>query len=461
MSNKEIVRWTLMEASEKIRLREISPVELAKAYLEAIERVDGKLNSFITVTGDLALEQARAAEKEILDGRYRGHFHGIPIALKDLINTAGVKTTSGSKVLADKIPEEDAQVWQQLRDAGCVLLGKTNLHEFARGGTNDNPHYGRCYNPWDATRTRIPGGSSGGSGAAAAACLCAGALGTDTMGSVRIPSARCGIVGIKPTYDRVSRQGVTPLSWSLDHVGPMARTVSDAAAMLSVMIDPVAPSGGVMPPEMIPPPEVSVKGIRVGLVQGWWDAHCDEEVGAAFRRALDVLMGLGCEVEEVEFPYLTRIYAAGRVVSICEAATYHERWLRERPEDYGDDVRSSILSGFPISARDYIHCLRVRAWGIKKIRGLFSRVDVLASPTTKDPAPKFEEAEGLDFAIYTGPAAFIGIPAISVPCGFSGYGIPIGLQIMAQHYRDDLAIRVARAYEAATDWHSQRPPICG
>lgn len=461
MSSKEVARLTLMEASEKIRLKKISPVELVRAYLEAIERVDGRLNSFITVTGDLALEQARAAEKEMMNGRYRGPLHGIPIAVKDIIDTAGVRTTSGSKIMADRIPGEDARVWEQLRGAGCVLIGKTNLHEFARGGTNNNPHYGRCYNPWDTTRTRIPGGSSGGSGAAVAACLCAGALGTDTMGSVRIPASRCGIVGIMPTYDRVSRQGVTPLSWSLDHVGPLAHTVVDAATMLSLMVGLDAPSGGLKPGDLVPPPEVNVKGTRVGLIRGWWDAHCDAEVGAAFRRAMDVLMGLGCEVQEVEFPYMTQIFAAGRVVSICEAATYHERWLKERLEDYGADVRSSILAGFLISARDYIHCLRVRAWGIKEIQELFSRVDVLASPTAREPAPTWEEAEKLDFAVYTGPAAFLGIPALSVPCGFSGYGIPIGLQIMAPHYQDELAIRVARAYEAATDWHRQRPPICG
>ncbi|MBW2147710.1 MAG: amidase [Deltaproteobacteria bacterium] len=461
MSDKEMVRWTLIEASEKIRSREISPVDLVKAYLEAIERKDSDLNSFITVTGELALEQARAAEREILDGRYRGELHGIPVALKDIIDTAGVRTTSGSKILAHSVPGEDAQVWAQLREAGCVLIGKANLHEFARGSTTDNPHYGRCYNPWDPTKSRIPGGSSGGSGAAAAACLCAGALGTDTMGSVRKPAARCGIVGIKPTYDRVSRQGVTPLSWSLDHVGPMARTVVDAATMLSAMLDPAAPSGGILPKDIIPPQEVSVKGTRVGLVKGWWDAHCDEEVGSVFRRALDALMELGCEVQEVEFPYMDKIFAAGRVVSICEAASFHEHWIRERFEDYGEDVRNSMLAGFLIPARDYIHCLRVRAWGIKKFHELFSRVDVLVSPTTKEPAPKFEETKGVEFAVYTGPAAFIGLPAVSVPCGFSGYGIPIGLQVMAPHYRDDVALRVARAYEAATDWSQQRPPVCG
>ncbi len=461
MSDKEMVRWTLMEASDKIRLRKISPVELVEAYLEAIQRVDGELNSFITVTGELALEQARAAEREILNGHYRGALHGIPIALKDLIDTVGVRTTSGSKILADRIPSEDAQAWVQLREAGCVLIGKANLHEFARGSTNDNPHHGRCHNPWDPTKTRIPGGSSGGSGAAAAACLCAGALGTDTMGSVRIPAARCGIVGIKATYDRVSRQGVTPLSWSLDHVGPMARTVIDAAIMLSAMVDPAAPSGGIFPKDIVPLPDVSVKGLRVGLINGWWDAYCEEEVGSVFRRTLDVLMELGCEVQEVEFPYLDKIFAAGRVVSICEAASYHEHWIRERFEDYGEDVRNSILAGYLIPARDYIYCLRVRAWGIKKFQELFTKVDVLVSPTTKEPAPKFEEARGREFADYTGPAAFIGLPAVSVPCGFSGYGIPIGLQIMGPQYRDDLAIRVARAYEAATDWNQQRPPICG
>lgn len=459
----EMIRWTIMEAAEKIRFRHVSPVELVNAYLSAIERIDTRLKSFITVTGDLAFEQARTAEKEIAGGVYKGPLHGIPVALKDIIETAGVLTTGGSKVLSDNVPATDAKVWQQLRDAGCVLIGKTNQHEFARGSTTDNPHYGRCRNPWDIDGTRIAGGSSGGSGAAVAACLCAGALGTDTLGSVRKPASRCGIVGIKPTYDLVSRVGVIPLSWSLDNVGPMAKTVADAAAMLTSMVDPLMKDKLAGADPFLSKP-FSIKGKRLGLINGWWDARCDAEVRGAFDQAVNVLTDLGAVIQEVEFPHMAQFFAAGRVLAISEATSVHHPWLRQHLDKYGSDVRNAILSGFTVSAKDYLHCLRLRAWGIQQARELFSRIDAIVSPSTVEPAMKIEEVQGaasLDMAFYTAPAAFLGIPAISVPCGFSSYGIPIGLQVMTPHFKDGLAIRIAAAYESATDWHLKRPPICG
>lgn len=459
----EMVRWTIMEAAEKIRSRQVSPVELVNAYLSAIERIDSRLKSFITVTRDLALEQARVAEKEIAGGLYKGPLHGIPVALKDIIDTAGVRTTAGSKFLSDNMPAADAKVWQQLREAGCLLIGKTNLHEFARGSTTDNPHYGRCRNPWDIDGTRIAGGSSGGSGAAVAACLCAGALGTDTLGSVRKPASRCGIVGIKPTYNLVSRVGVIPLSWSLDNVGPMAKTVADAAAMLTWMVDRVMKDrlAGADP---FLSESFSIKGKRLCLIKGWWDACCDAEVYAAFNQAVSLLADLGAVIHEVEFPHMGKFFAAGRVLAISEATAVHNPWLRQHLDEYGSDVRNAILSGFTVSAKDYLHCLRLRAWGVQQIRELFSRIDAVVSPSTVEPAMKIEEVQGaasLDMAFYTAPAAFLGIPAISVPCGFSSYGIPIGLQIMTPHFRDDRAIHIAAAYESATDWHLKRPSICG
>jgi len=458
----EMVRWTIMEAADKIRSRSVSPVELVNAYLSAIERVDSRLKSFITVTGDLALEQAHTAEKEIACGLYKGPLHGIPIAVKDIIDTAGVRTTGGSKIMADHVPPADAKVWQQLREAGCLLIGKTNLHEFARGSTTDNPHYGRCRNPWDIDGPRIAGGSSGGSGAAVAACLCAGALGTDTLGSVRKPSSRCGIVGIKPTYKLVSRVGVIPLSWSLDNVGPMTKTVSDAAAMLECMVEPsmkqrLAGTGPFLSETF------SLNGKRIGLVNGWWDARCDSEVRAAFDKATGVLSDLGAVIREVDFPHMARFFSAGRVLAISEATAVHHTRLRRNLDQYGKDVRNALLSGFTVSAKDYLHCLKLRAWGLRQVRELFSRIDAIVCPSTVEPAMKIEEIQGpasLDMAFYTAPAAFLGIPAISVPCGFSSYGIPIGLQIMTPHFRDDLALNIAAAYESATDWHGMRPPIC-
>jgi aspartyl-tRNA(Asn)/glutamyl-tRNA(Gln) amidotransferase subunit A len=458
----EMLDWTIAEASQKLRSRQISPLELVDAHLEAIARIDGDLKSFITVSADLARKQARFAEAEITQGRYRGALHGIPVALKDIIDTAGIRTTAGSKILAQNIPSTNAQSWELLLQAGCILIGKTNLHEFARGSSTNNPHYGRCRNPWDPEGTRIPGGSSGGSAAAVAARLSMAALGTDTLGSVRKPAACCGIVGIKPTYDLVSRRGVIPLSWSLDHVGTMARTVADAATLLDAMIDP-SKRDRINLADLQNSPGFNPGEVKAGLIKGWWDACCDDEVGAAFHGAMNVLTGLGCEIHEVEFPFMPQLFAAARVVAICEAATYHEPWLREKQDQYGRDVRSALLSGYAISAKDYLHCLRVRAWGLKKIKSLFVKTDVLISPCTMDPAPKLEELKGpqsLDIAFYTGPANFLGIPAISVPCGFSSYGIPIGLQIMGPHFRDDRIINLAREFEDATQLHRKKPPVC-
>jgi len=459
----EMRDWTIAEASQKLRSRLISPLELVDAHLEAIARIDGDLTAFITVTAENAREQARMAETEIARGRYRGSLHGIPVALKDMIDTAGVRTTAGSKILARNIPGADARSWELLRQAGCILIGKTNQHEFARGSSTNNPHYGRCRNPWDPQGTRIPGGSSGGSAAAVAARLAMAALGTDTLGSVRKPAARCGIVGLKPTYDLVSRRGVIPLSWSLDHVGPMARTVADAATLLDALIEPSDRNRNTIA-GLRNPQGFSARGLKAGLITGWWDACCDTEVAAAFQDAMKVLTALGCEIPEIEFPFMPQLFAAARVTAICEAAAYHQPWLRNKQGQYGSDVRNALLSGHAISAGDYLHCLRVRSWGIKKIQALFTKTDVLISPCTMDPAPKLEELKGpksLDIAFYTGPANFLGIPAISVPCGFSSYGIPIGLHIMGPHYCDDRVINLARVFEDATQWHRQRRPPVG
>ena len=456
----EMVRWSISETAPKISTKKISPVELVQAYLDGIGEIDDKLSSFITVTGDLAIEQAKRAEKEILSGSYRGPLHGIPLALKDIINTAGVRTTAGSRILAENIPAKNAAVWQKLSESGSVLIGKTNMHEFARGSSTNNPHYGRCRNPWDIEGKRIPGGSSGGSGAAVAACLCAGALGTDTLGSVRKPAADCGIVGIKPTYDLVSRQGVIPLSWSLDHVGPMARTVKDAAILLYHMMDADHER---LRQNILPSPDFQPKGIRIGLINDWWNARCDPEVSATFQKALAAFNEMGCEIRELDFADMERVFAAGRIVSICEATTYHEPWIREQADAYGEDVRRALIGGFTIPARDYIHCLRVRSWAIDKFNTLFEQADLIASPCTMEPAPDLDgikTEKGLDIAFYTGPANLLGIPALSVPCGFSTNGIPIGLQLMASHYQEGLAINLAKAYEAVAPWHQRRPPIC-
>ncbi len=459
----DIVKEPISEIAPKIKSKKISPLELVRAYLAVIERLDETLKAFITVTADLAVAQARQAEREIVGGLYRGPLHGIPIAVKDIIQTAGVRTTAGSRILADHIPATDAVVWQRLRDSGCILIGKTNLHEFARGSTTNNPHFGRCRNPWDLHGSRIPGGSSGGSGAAVAACLCAGALGTDTLGSVRKPAADCGIVGLKPTYDLVSRRGVVPLSWSLDHVGPMTKTVADTGIMLHHMAGRTNGRPGKISLDTLLSNAFRPKGLKIGIVKDWWNARCNLEVQRAFEAALALYRQMGCDIVELDFPHMNQIFAAGRIVSICEAVTYHESWLKQRSGEYGDDVLKALIGGATISARDYIHALRIRTWAIERFRELFKRADLIAAPCTIEPAPKLEDLNAensLDIAFYTGPANLVGIPAVAVPCGMSADGIPIGMQLMAPHHRDDLALSVAGAYEARTDWHRLRPPVC-
>ncbi len=453
---------TLSEAAALVRARQVSPVELTRAMLARIERLDGKLASYITVTAEAALAAAEQAERAARAGDERPML-GVPLALKDLFDTAGVRTTGGAKILAERVPQRDATAVARLRQAGAVLLGKLNMHEFAFGVSTANPHFGTCRNPWDPSR--IPGGSSGGSGAALAAGLCYGSLGSDTGGSIRIPAALCGITGLKPTYGRVSRAGVLPLSWSLDHAGPMARTVRDVALMLTVIAgpDPADPAAASVPvSDFTAGLEDGVRGLRIGLPRAYFFEQLEDDVAQAVEAAVAALRAAGAEVREVMVPHLEVAAAAFAPIISAEAAAYHQRWLRERPQDYGEDVRQRLFQGLLYPAVDYVNAQRARRWVLDGFLQVLKEVDVLLTPTvpvTAPPIPGPAVATPNPLTRCTFPVNLTGLPALSLPCGFDRQGLPVGLQIIGRPFDEATVLRVGHAYQRLTDWHTRRPPI--
>ena len=469
MAGQELPHLPIARLASLIQQREVSPVEVSRAYLQRIEQHAPTLNAYITVMADEARQAAQQAEEEIAGGVYKGPLHGIPIALKDLYFTRGVRTTGGSRILADFIPEEDAGVTRWLREAGSIIIGKTNLHEFAFGVTNVNPHYGPCLNPW--ARERIPGGSSGGSGAAVSAGLCGAATGSDTGGSIRIPAALCGIVGLKPTYGRVSRRGILPLSWSLDHPGPMTRTVEDAALVLQAVAgwDPQDQSTSRLPvPDYRQTLEQGVEGLRVGVPQELFFEGLDPEVQRAVEQAINHLGELGAQVQDVSIPHIREATSASMPILLSEAYTYHQQYLKTRPEEYGEDVRNRVEVGAFISATDFVQAQRVRHLLKQEMAALFEGVDVLVTPTVPIPAPEVGVflARGQEQALetrnalsrFTSPFNVTGLPALSVPCGFTSQGLPIGLQLVGRPYEESTVLRAGHAYETTTEWHTRRPP---
>jgi aspartyl-tRNA(Asn)/glutamyl-tRNA(Gln) amidotransferase subunit A len=458
------VLTSIVETSELLRKRELSPIELTKNCLAQIEKLNPALNAFITVTAELALTQAHAAEAEILRGHWRGPLHGIPLALKDLIDTAGIRTTAASALFKNRVPAEDAEVVRRLNKAGAVLLGKQNLHEFAYGGSSMISYYGEVHNPWDPVR--IAGGSSGGSAASVAVGLGYGAIGTDTAGSVREPAALCGVVGLKPTYGRISVRGVLPLSLSLDHIGPIARTVSDAAAMLQVIAghDPSDPNSAEMPvPDYVAGLRDGVKQLRIGLPRKFFYEDLDPEIDSAVEQAIGVLRTLGCDLSQIEIEVPT-----DRTLQTAEAYAYHAEFASRSPELYQPETLRRIRRGEDISVAEVEQRRRELNQIRSKIHKLFEGVDVLVTPTTPVPAAAIDELKKdpellrpheLMLLRNTRPVNVWGLPAISVPCGFTAAALPIGLQIIGSQWREDRVLQLAYAYEQATDWHKRSPGL--
>ncbi len=452
---------TIFEIAPRLRRKEVSPVELTRACLDRIERLNPALNAFITVTPDSALAEARAAEIEISRGEWRGPLHGIPVALKDLIDTAGTRTTAASGLYQNRVPAVDAEVVLRLRQAGAVILGKNNLHEFAYGGSSLVSFFGDVQNPWNTQH--IAGGSSGGSAAAVAAGLCYAAIGTDTAGSIREPAALCGCVGIKPTYGRVSARGVIPLSWSLDHVGPLAATVGDAAVVLKAIAgyDPLDVGSADVPvSDYVSGLGGATKGLRVGVPRAHFFDDLDDEVRAAVEQALVVIRTLVANVRDVRIDV-----SSDRTVQAAESLAYHADHVARTPELYQAETLRRIRSGENISAREYIQRRRELDEERRRAHEFFANVDLLVTPATPIPAPAIgdlkKDPEALRPAELrllrnTRPFNVWGLPAMSVPCGFTKRGLPIGLQIAGPHWREDLVLRLARAYESATAWHKRR-----
>lgn len=463
MDLRPLAHLTIAEASEQIRKRVLSPVELTQACLERIERENPTLNAFITVSADEALRSAPLAEEALLRGEYKSPLHGIPIALKDLFDMRGVPTTAGSKIL-NYVPSQDAAVVARLRDAGAILLGKTALHEWALGVTNNNPHFGPTRNPWDLAR--IPGGSSGGSAVAIAAGLCLGALGSDTGGSIRIPAALCGVVGLKPTYGRVSLKGVIPLSWSLDHAGPMAKTVKDVALLLQALAgyDPDDPASvNLLIDDYLTELEAGVKGVRVLMPPNYFFDDIDAEVARLVRAALAELEDLGAEVVEITIEGIEEARLAAATILLADAAAYHEEHLQDRLNDIGTDVRARLQQGQAITGVVYARARREQTRWRRYLENLLTDSSVLAVPTTAIPAPLIAEVDALEAARvltrFTAPFNLAGAPAISVPCGFTQAGLPVGLQLIGSPWNESTVLRVAYAYEQATAWHHRKPSL--
>ncbi len=470
MDNTEICYSSAGELASLIKSRQVSPREVVEAHLERIEATEPTLNSFITVMADQARAAARQCELAMSAGTYRGPLHGVPLGLKDLYYVRGVRNTSGSRIFDDFVPDYDCTVANRFRRAGAVLIGKLNLHQFAFGPTGENPDYGNMHNPWNVDL--IPGGSSGGSGSAAAAGQCTITMGSDTGGSIRIPSALCGLAGLKPTYGRISRYGISVLAWSLDHAGPMCRTVEDCALVMNALAgyDPMDPASVNVPvPDFTEGLTGNVKGLRIGVPKEYFEVPVDTQVEQAVRKAIEQLGEMGAEVREVSMPMFHQTAPISTTILYSEATAYHRNLVLSKGAQYAAPVRVRIESGFFISGEQYLRAQRARALFTRKCRELFDEVDVLAGPMEPMTAHPIgaTQVQINDVTVGSVPAltqytrAFNlnGFPAITVPCGFSDDELPIGLQLAGKPFDESTVLRAAHAYEKATDWHKRRPPV--
>ena len=463
MSDEALCDLDLSGVSEAIDTGKTSSVEVTEAYLRRIERHDGVLKAYITVMADRALAQARRADAERRRGARRGPLHGVPVALKDLIAVAGVRTTAGSRVLADHVSERDAHVTERLNAAGAVILGKLSMHEFAFGRPATDGPFPTGRNPWDVTRE--PAGSSSGSGVAVAAGLCAGALGSDTGGSIRGPAARCGIVGLKPTYGLVSRRGVVPLSWSLDHLGPMTRTVRDSAVLLQAIAGQDAGDASTSDARVgdyTANLEGGVHGTKLGVLRRFYvdQPGLNPDVKSAALTAFDELQRQGATLEDVDVPTLD-LAGAIWVTMLSEVYEFHRETVRDRPQDYREGIRTRIYMGALVTAADFLRGQRLRARLRREVLALLDRVDALIFPGHAAPAQRFEDVSTTQIIVpgsrYTNVWNLLGLPALVVPSGFSRDGLPTAIQIVGRPFDEATVLRIARAYERATDWHTRRP----
>ena len=463
---------TVAEAAELLRTKKLSPVEYAKALIARAERHDKHYNAYLRATPELALEDARRAEAEIMRGEWRGPFHGVPYGLKDIVDYAGLPTTAHSKILQNNVAKTDAAVTQKLRAAGGVFMGKLSTHEFAIGGPSFDLPWPPARNPWN--RDHFCGGSSSGSGTATAAGLLPAAIGTDTGGSVRNPASMCGVIGMKPTYGLVSRRGVVPLSYSLDHVGTLTRTVRDNALMLDLIAghdaqDPGSANvGNVTPGGSIDSYAAQLghdlKGLRVGVLRHFYtrDMVADPEMADSIEAAAKKLTELGASVREVSTAPLADYLACNRTILTSEAFAVHEPWMRERPQDYGALARERLMAGAFVRAADYVNATRLRRKLTDAFHALFAEVDVIITSSSMDPACRIDDPQAVEYTYgrqSRAPFNVTGSPALSVPTGFSKNGLPLAMQIVGKPFSEALIYRVAHAYEQATDWVRQHPAL--
>jgi aspartyl-tRNA(Asn)/glutamyl-tRNA(Gln) amidotransferase subunit A len=466
-----VTDWTIHSLAREIAARKVSPVEATQACLDRIARLDGRIHAFITLDAEGALASAQALEAELAAGRSRGPLHGVPLAYKDLCHIPGLPTSCGTKTREYFTVPSECTATARLREAGAVTLGKLNMTELAMGPFGDNAHHGDVHNPWKPGH--CAGGSSSGSAAAVAAGFALATLGSDTGGSIRLPAACCGVVGLKPTYGRVSRAGVMPLSWSMDHLGPLSRTVADAALLLEIVAGP-DPRDATSSRRSVPyyqrMLESPIGGLRVGVPENFYFDGIDPAMDAAVRAAADVLARLGAVVTPVRVPDPRTLTDIGNVISRSEAASVHTRLARERPHELQPAVRARLEIGFHISAHDYLQALRLRSRLTREfVAEVFAEVDVLVAPVIPEPAPALEAVKAgcVDefvarmgrFSRLTRPFNTLGLPALTVPCGFSGDGRPLALQIVGRAFDEATALRLGHAYQQATAWHLEGPRL--